>query len=66
MVECHQGTCIAARETTISYGSVALESGITPAGYAIYFYTYSTFEGKSVYLEDVYIRSEHRSELTSA
>ncbi|XP_065836818.1 diamine acetyltransferase 1-like isoform X2 [Oscarella lobularis] len=36
------------------------ESGITPAGYAIYFYTYSTFEGKSVYLEDVYIRSEHR------
>jgi len=30
-------------------------------GYALYFYTYSTWEGKSLYLEDVYVQPLHRS-----
>lgn len=34
-------------------------------GHALYFYTYSTWEGKSLYLEDLFVREEYRSELSS-
>lgn len=30
-------------------------------GYAIYFYSYSTWEGKSIYLEDLYVTPEYRA-----
>jgi len=29
-------------------------------GYALYFYTYSAWEGKCLYLEDIYVQSLHR------
>ena len=31
-------------------------------GYALYFYAYSTFEGRMLYMEDVFVRAEYRSE----
>jgi GNAT superfamily N-acetyltransferase len=31
-----------------------------PAGYAIYYFFYSSFEGPGVFLEDVYVRDEFR------
>ena len=31
-------------------------------GHALYFYTYSTWEGKCLYLEDLFVREEYRSE----
>ena len=31
-------------------------------GYALYFYSYSTREGKCLYLEDLLVREEYRSE----
>ncbi|XP_028277424.1 diamine acetyltransferase 2b isoform X2 [Parambassis ranga] len=34
--------------------------GFTVVGYAFYFYTYSTWEGRSVYLEDLYVMQEFR------
>ncbi|XP_061596897.1 diamine acetyltransferase 2b [Cololabis saira] len=34
--------------------------GFTVVGYALYFYTYSTWEGRSVYLEDLYVMPEFR------
>ena len=29
-------------------------------GYVLYFYTYSTWEGKSVYMEDLYVTPDYR------
>ena len=29
-------------------------------GYALYFFTYSTWEGSSLYLEDLYVKPSHR------
>ncbi|XP_040907699.1 diamine acetyltransferase 2b isoform X2 [Toxotes jaculatrix] len=34
--------------------------GFTVVGYALYFYTYSTWKGRSVYLEDLYVMPEFR------
>ncbi len=35
--------------------------GDTPVGFALYFFNYSTFEGRpGLYLEDLYIREEYR------
>ncbi|KAM3600685.1 uncharacterized protein V6R79_000636 [Siganus canaliculatus] len=36
------------------------KDGFTIVGYALYFYTYSTWEGRSVYLEDLYVMPEFR------
>ena len=33
----------------------------TPVGYGLYFFTYSTWEGRTLYIEDIYMDSEHRS-----
>ena len=33
----------------------------TPVGYGLYFFTYSTWEGRVLYIEDIYIDPEHRS-----
>ncbi|XP_051159284.1 thialysine N-epsilon-acetyltransferase [Leptopilina boulardi] len=30
-------------------------------GYSIFYYSYSTWEGKSLYLEDLYVTEEHRN-----
>ena len=32
-------------------------------GYSLYFFNYSTWEGRVLYMEDLYIRKEFRSEL---
>jgi diamine N-acetyltransferase len=29
-------------------------------GYAVYYYTYSTWHGKAIYLEDIYVMAEYR------
>jgi len=31
-------------------------------GYALYFFVYSTWQGKSLYLEDVYVQPNHRKQ----
>jgi GNAT superfamily N-acetyltransferase len=37
------------------------ECGAVPAGFALYFFSYSTWLGKpGLYLEDLYVRPEHR------
>ncbi|XP_029304684.1 diamine acetyltransferase 2-like isoform X3 [Cottoperca gobio] len=36
------------------------KEGFTMVGYALYFYTYSTWKGRSVYLEDLYVMPEFR------
>uniref|UniRef100_A0A0E9VUX4 N-acetyltransferase domain-containing protein n=1 Tax=Anguilla anguilla TaxID=7936 RepID=A0A0E9VUX4_ANGAN len=36
------------------------KKGHTTVGYALYFYTYSTWKGRSVYLEDIYVMPEFR------
>ncbi|XP_076606715.1 diamine acetyltransferase 2b isoform X2 [Chaetodon auriga] len=36
------------------------KDGFTIVGYALYFYTYSTWKGRSVYLEDLYVMPEFR------
>jgi GNAT superfamily N-acetyltransferase len=41
--------------------ALILEAGGEPIGYAIFFTTFSTFECRSgIWLEDVYVRPEHR------
>ncbi|KAM9440918.1 diamine acetyltransferase 2b [Clarias gariepinus] len=36
------------------------EHGHTTVGYALYFYTYSTWKGRSIYMEDLYVMPEFR------
>ncbi|KAJ8266097.1 hypothetical protein GJAV_G00125830 [Gymnothorax javanicus] len=36
------------------------QEGHTTVGYALYFYTYSTWEGRVVFLEDIYVMPEFR------
>ncbi|KAJ8276105.1 hypothetical protein COCON_G00078570 [Conger conger] len=36
------------------------KEGHTTVGYALYFYTYSTWKGRSVFLEDLYVMPEFR------
>ncbi|XP_075958671.1 diamine acetyltransferase 2b [Anarhichas minor] len=36
------------------------EEGFTIVGYGLYFYTYSTWKGRSVHLEDLYVMPEFR------
>ncbi|XP_061105352.1 thialysine N-epsilon-acetyltransferase-like [Conger conger] len=36
------------------------KEGHTTVGYALYFYTYSTWKGRAVYLEDLYVMPEFR------
>lgn len=41
--------------------ALVIEAGGEPVGYAIFFTTFSTFECRSgIWLEDVYVRPEHR------
>ena len=42
-----------------SFVAVAKETGEI-VGYALYFFVYSTWQGKSLYLEDVYVQPAHR------
>lgn len=43
--------------------AVFAEVGGAPVGFALYFYNYSTFEGRAgVYLEDLYVRPEARGQ----
>ncbi|XP_054611845.1 thialysine N-epsilon-acetyltransferase-like isoform X2 [Dunckerocampus dactyliophorus] len=36
------------------------KEGFTTVGYALYFYIYSTWKGRSMYLEDLYVMPEFR------
>ncbi|XP_028252930.1 diamine acetyltransferase 2-like [Parambassis ranga] len=38
------------------------KEGQTKIGYALYFYTYSSFSGRAVYMEDLYVMPEFRGE----
>uniref|UniRef100_A0A4W6BUH7 Spermidine/spermine N1-acetyltransferase family member 2b n=1 Tax=Lates calcarifer TaxID=8187 RepID=A0A4W6BUH7_LATCA len=42
------------------------KEGFTVVGYALYFYTYSTWRGRSVYLEDLYVMPEFRGKICDA
>jgi len=44
-----------------SLPSAMMEKDERLVGYALYFFTYSTWEGPAVYLEDLYVRAEYRS-----
>lgn len=45
-----------------SAGAIIAESGEKMIGYAVFFENFSTFSGvKGLYLEDLYVRPEHRS-----
>lgn len=35
-------------------------SGHTKIGYALYFYSYSSWKGRSIYMEDLYVMPEFR------
>lgn len=36
--------------------------GHAKVGYALYFYTYSSWKGRSVYMEDLYVMPEFRGQ----
>uniref|UniRef100_A0A3Q4IGB0 Spermidine/spermine N1-acetyltransferase family member 2 n=1 Tax=Neolamprologus brichardi TaxID=32507 RepID=A0A3Q4IGB0_NEOBR len=39
---------------------IFLPSGHTKVGYALYFYSYSSFVGRAIYMEDLYVMPEFR------
>lgn len=41
--------------------SASMQKDERVVGYALYFFNYSTWEGRGIYLEDLYIRKEYRS-----
>jgi GNAT superfamily N-acetyltransferase len=46
---------------TKRFDCIIAETNSTPAGFALYFYNYSTWRGHSgIYLEDLYVSPEHR------
>ena len=44
--------------------SDSMEKNERLVGYAFYFFSYSTWEGRALHMEDLFIRAEYRSELT--
>ena len=42
------------------FHSLIIEEADVPIGFALYYNRYSTWKGKSLYLEDLYIKPEHR------
>lgn len=45
----------------VLYGTVAVADDGTPAAYALWYRTFSTFLGKTgIWLEDIYVRPDHR------
>ena len=51
------------------YSSVIVEFVTTteaiPVGHGLYYFTFSTWMGKSLYLEDIYLIPKHRSKYSS-
>ena len=41
--------------------SASMEKNENLVGYALYFFNYSTWQGRVLYLEDLYIRANYRS-----
>uniref|UniRef100_A0A8D8KDK9 Diamine acetyltransferase 2 n=1 Tax=Culex pipiens TaxID=7175 RepID=A0A8D8KDK9_CULPI len=54
----------AASEETSTSSTIANDGDLSTRtkliGYAIFFYSYSTWRGKSLFLEDIYVKPEHR------
>lgn len=46
--------------TGFPFDTVDIDSPLI-IGYALCFYTYSTWEGKSLFMEDIYVKSSHRT-----
>jgi GNAT superfamily N-acetyltransferase len=46
-------------ETPIAYALVLEKDGLV-VGFALYYFSYSTWKGKCLYLEDFYIQPQHR------
>jgi GNAT superfamily N-acetyltransferase len=44
-----------------AFGALIAEWDGRPAGYAFFFYCYSTFRGRGLFLEDLFVRSQFRS-----
>lgn len=40
------------------FGALMAEMDGQPAGYAFFFYCYSTFRGRGLFLEDVFVRAQ--------
>ncbi len=40
-------------------------TGHTKVGYSLYFYTYSSWKGRAVYMEDLYVMPEFRGKETT-
>lgn len=45
--------------------SVCLFTGHTKIGYSMYFYTYSSWKGRAVYMEDLYVMPDFRGRGTT-
>uniref|UniRef100_G3QAU5 Spermidine/spermine N1-acetyltransferase family member 2b n=1 Tax=Gasterosteus aculeatus TaxID=69293 RepID=G3QAU5_GASAC len=55
----HEGKLCSMYSSSISFSSL-VSVGFPIVGYALYFYTYSTWKGRSVYLEDLYVMPDFR------
>ncbi len=47
--------------TQPAFSSLIAEWDGHPAGYAFFFYSYSTFKGRGLFLEDLFVRAQFRS-----
>lgn len=43
--------------------SETMEKNERLVGYALYYYTYSTWNGRAIYVEDLFVKEEYRSTL---
>lgn len=43
--------------------SETMEKNERLVGYALYYYTYSTWNGRTIYVEDLFVKEEYRSNL---
>ena len=63
---CTSMCCILLSPGQWIYICVCLLPGHTKIGYALYFYTYSSWKGRAVYMEDLYVMPEFRGTVSNA
>lgn len=54
--------CLIAEEINLSEANTCLPKK-KPVGYALFYYVYSTWEGRSLFLEDIYVNPTFRGKV---
>ena len=65
LILAHLPSYLAGNEASSASGlpSETMEKNERLVGYALYYYTYSTWNGRTIYVEDLFVKEEYRGTL---